>query len=130
MKEFSARAAGVVVNEKKQICLILEHGRYQLPGGSVDDETIENAAEREIFEDTGLKLKPIKKLGVVVRPSSAKQNVIRKVHLFLFRANSEKIIEKEKGHIPLWIAFEDAVNKLISREEKIFLLKHRNEILK
>ncbi len=53
----SESAGGVVVNNKKEICLVLQHGKnWSLPKGHIEkDETKEDTAVREIGEETGLR---------------------------------------------------------------------------
>lgn len=57
-------AGGIVLNPKNEILLIYRRGSWDLPKGKIDDgESIENAALREIEEETGVKnlkiVKPI-----------------------------------------------------------------------
>lgn len=57
-------AGGVVFNNKNELLLIYRRGAWDLPKGKIDDgETIEQAAIREIEEETGVKrlsiIKPI-----------------------------------------------------------------------
>lgn len=48
-------AGGVVQNEKKEVLLIFRRGFWDLPKGKVDEgETLEEAALREVKEETGL----------------------------------------------------------------------------
>ncbi len=58
-------AAGLVVNDQNELLVIVERSHaktrpnyFKLPGGLVDPgERIEDAAEREVFEETGIKAK-------------------------------------------------------------------------
>jgi ADP-ribose pyrophosphatase YjhB (NUDIX family) len=49
-------AGGVVQNEKDEVLLIFRRGHWDLPKGKIEeDETIEQAAVREVEEETGIK---------------------------------------------------------------------------
>jgi len=64
---------GFVVNEKNQILVVKEkHGLFtniwKIPGGMADPgEDLHKAAEREVFEETGIKTQFISLLGVILR---------------------------------------------------------------
>lgn len=62
---FIQTGGGVVQNEKKEILMIFRRGKWDLPKGKVDKgETIEQAAVREVEEETGLqKVKMGKKIS-------------------------------------------------------------------
>ena len=56
-------AGGLVVNEKKQILMIFRRSKWDLPKGKVEkNETIEQAAVREVEEETGIKVDALKQL--------------------------------------------------------------------
>jgi ADP-ribose pyrophosphatase YjhB (NUDIX family) len=63
-KKFTASVAAVITNKKQEI-LLLDHvfrpfSNWGLPGGFIETgEQPEDAIEREIFEETGLKLENI-----------------------------------------------------------------------
>ncbi|MCB9033704.1 MAG: NUDIX domain-containing protein [Chitinophagales bacterium] len=48
-------AGGVVINPKEEVLLIFRRGSWDLPKGKIDDgETVQDAAIREIQEETGV----------------------------------------------------------------------------
>lgn len=56
-------AGGLVQNSKNQYLLIFRRGKWDLPKGKIEKgETIENAAIREVIEETGLQNVELKKL--------------------------------------------------------------------
>lgn len=69
----------VIINSKSEIFLIESPLRgWEYPGGQVNiNETLEEAAVREVFEETGFHVKIKKYCGVV-------QNINQKVCSFLF----------------------------------------------
>lgn len=68
-----ARASRVVLfNENNEIALlnVKNEGYYKLPGGKIDmDESIEDAAYREIEEETGYKMRIIDDIGLIIEYS-------------------------------------------------------------
>ncbi len=65
----SAAVAALVTDEKGRLMLVRRgvepnYGKLDLPGGFVDPgETAEQAVERELFEELGLKVKSIRYIG-------------------------------------------------------------------
>ena len=61
---FFRKVRGIVVKGDKVLLLSLNrnaHSRYSLPGGGIDDgENLKQAVKREVFEETGARVKPIK----------------------------------------------------------------------
>jgi 8-oxo-dGTP pyrophosphatase MutT (NUDIX family) len=99
-----------------------------LPKGLVDrGEKPEEAASREVVEETGVTAIPVTKLGdtkyVYVRSWGDKERVFKIVSFYLFRYQSGKIDEiAEEMRIEvkraLWIALEEATRKLSYGGEK------------
>jgi 8-oxo-dGTP diphosphatase len=64
-------ASAIVVNEQGEILLHRrsDNGKWSLPGGSVDPgEQPADAAVREVFEETGLKVIPLRLISVYSGP--------------------------------------------------------------
>ncbi len=104
-----------------------------LPKGLVDPgETPEQAALREVREESGLVASPIAKLGVskyvYVRTWGDKQRVFKVVSFYLFRYESGRIgdiapemrVEVKQA---LWIPLDEAPRRLAYRGEKNMALK-------
>jgi len=99
-----------------------------LPKGLVDaGEKPEQAALREVAEETGLAAVPLTKLGDIkyayVRTWGDQERVFKIVSFYLFRYRSGKIDEiapemRIEVKRALWIPLEDAVAKLAYRGEK------------
>jgi 8-oxo-dGTP diphosphatase len=67
-------ADGVAVNSKGEVLLIRRNhspykGMWAIPGGFVElGETTENAATREVFEESGIKTRTVRLVGVYSNP--------------------------------------------------------------
>jgi deoxyribose-phosphate aldolase len=91
------RAAGGLVLRKAwpgfQVLLIHDrYGHVSFPKGHLESgETWEDAAVREILEETGIKSRILSPLGDVEYPIKRKELTVRKqVHLFLLEAIDEQ----------------------------------------
>ena len=74
-------AGGCVLNEKGELLVILRHEKWDLPKGKVEDsEIVEDAAIREVEEETGVKLLKI----IKTLPST----------YHLYKLNSKRVIKK------------------------------------
>lgn len=77
-------AAAVVVREDGRLLLVRrgkepQRGRWTVPGGSVEPgETVEQAAVREVLEETGARVRVERELGVVRVPGGG--DVVYEVH--------------------------------------------------
>ncbi|GAA4983475.1 NUDIX domain-containing protein [Yinghuangia aomiensis] len=63
----SVSVAGVIVNDEGQVLLIRrrDNGHWEPPGGVLEiDETIADGLQREVFEESGLSVEPIRLTGI------------------------------------------------------------------
>ena len=103
-----------------------------LPKGLIDPgEKPEQAALREVAEETGLTAVPITKLGdikyVYLRSGGDKQRVFKIVSFYLFRYKSgeiDQITQEMRVEVKraLWIPLEEAASKLAYRGERDMVL--------
>lgn len=125
-------AGGVIVKKEKgkpKVLLIKDsYGRWTWPKGHIEKgEKPEEAALREISEETGLKkIKIEKKLGKQEYFFTLKgKKIFKTVYIFLIKAQArEKLAiqtrEIEKGR---WFLAEDAVKRIEYKGSKEFLKK-------
>ena len=123
-------AGGIIIN-KNRICLICHDTiGWVFPKGHVEkNESIKNAAIREIIEETGLKNFEVrKKLGIVNRLSKERNGkfVNKYIHLFLIISKDSNLDNCDEPC--KWFTFENAVKTLKFSEEKNFLLKNKQLI--
>lgn len=110
-----------MVEGRTEVAVIKPAGRnvLALPKGHIErGETSQQTAEREIFEETGLKVSAIKKLGDVKYVYRFKGKTIFKcVSFYVFRWDSGEIDQiseamRKEVDVARWITLEEAVARL------------------
>lgn len=128
VREFSA--GGVVFKkENPPLWLVIRPSgsdRWQLPKGRIDEgETLEEAAVREVAEEGGIKVKPVKKLGTSQYFFVFKgKRIFKTVTYFLM----EYLEDTQDGHDhevdeTLFLPFKEAYEKLTFKDDKEMLKK-------
>ena len=131
-------AGGVVrkiVDKEVHIVLVRDSERHDwfLPKGHIESgETIEEAAIREVKEETGLdNIKIVKKLGITQR-KAFEGNEWKTIHYFLFDTNDNKqLVEvKDDGKVltPRWFPIDNLPKLFWQKQEE--LIKENFEIIK
>lgn len=110
-----------LVEGKTEVAVIKPAGRnvLALPKGHIErGETSQKTAEREVFEETGLRVSCIKKLGDVKYIYRFRGKTIFKcVSFYVFRWESGEIDEiaqamRQEVDVARWIPIEEAVARL------------------
>ncbi len=88
---------------------------YNLPGGHVDGgESIQNAVERECFEECGVRLKAEKVLGIVEMNYKKLWFLKKQTLTFVWKMNhlamDEKVYGREYFEKPEWVRLSDLQN--------------------
>ncbi len=103
---------GLVQNEKKEVLFILRKGKWDFPKGKIEDgESLEDCAEREIEEETGVKNLIYKhKICETHHIYKEKEVLILKTsHWFSFTTKKQKLKPQTEEDITevKWIATSD-----------------------
>jgi len=101
-----------------------EGGHWDFPKGHVEGkETEKETAEREIFEESGLKVKFIDGFRETIQYISAKK-MLKTVVFFLAEAESGEVTLGEDEHDAYeWLEYEDMLKKLTYDKPKMVLKK-------
>lgn len=109
-------SASAIIQRKNKILVInLSHKKgYALPGGLLQrNKTFEQALKHEILEETGLKIKSMKKIGTYAcEVDFPTVNITYKINV------KGKIISSAEGK-PLWVSPDKAINKFCYLDNKL-----------
>ena len=98
---------------------------FQLPGGGIDPgEGALAALHRECFEETGWKIRPLRRLGAFQRYAYMPEHDrwARKIcHVWLARPVARVGPPREAGHVAVWMPVATALDRLASDGDRHFL---------
>lgn len=84
----------------------VSNGKWNAPGGNIEaNESPEECAVREVFEETGLKVKELFYHGVMDFHLNGGEDISFRVHLFSTRSISGEVKSSEEGEVR-WFDFE------------------------
>ncbi|UCG36634.1 MAG: NUDIX hydrolase [Candidatus Bathyarchaeota archaeon] len=135
METEDVSASGGVIfrvnNEKLEVALISKGNRWFLPKGLIEpDETVEDAALREVREETGLAGEVVKKIGKIRYDFIREKHYFKTVHFYLLRhvggsvRDHDSEVDKSK-----WFPVSRALALLTYPLEKS-ILKRARDLLK
>ena len=132
-------AGGLVFHEKTGKVLVVNqnHNSWSLPKGHIDEgETAEEAAIREIYEESGVtSLQLIKKLGKYERYRIGKNGVddmseLKEIEMFLFSSDQDELNPVDPDN-PMadWIPVHEVSSLLTHSKDIEFFEKNKTQIL-
>lgn len=113
-------AYAILLNDKEEICLVNERGRYTLPGGGCDPgESLEETVCREVKEETGYDIQIITTLDTAIQYCYAKGEGHFKKECTYFECKVSANIqsEYESGQYPEWFEPRIALEKLFIEDD-------------
>ncbi len=124
--ERAVSAGGVVLREGAAGAEVVICGRdaddvWGLPKGTLDEgESLQEAAVREVSEETGLKVEIVKKIGVVEYWFSADGVRYHKwVHHYLMRSTGGRTADHDAEHDRVaWMPVDEAIVRLTFDNDK------------
>jgi 8-oxo-dGTP pyrophosphatase MutT (NUDIX family) len=118
-------AGGVVIDDEGRILLIFRRGKWDLPKGKLEEgELVEDCAEREVKEETGLAEIKMERFLLATYHTYTEKNksILKDTHWYLFRAHGtqdvipqteEDIVEIEWVYPSELIEYTDNTYELI-----------------
>jgi ADP-ribose pyrophosphatase YjhB (NUDIX family) len=125
--------AGGIVKNKNRIALIKMKNvaGWGFPKGAIDNnETLLDAARREILEETGAKdISFVKELGVYQRPAADGQPKLLNINMFLFETNQEDIAPVKDDVLGAeWFVTDEVSDALAMDDDRKFFLSIKDVI--
>jgi 8-oxo-dGTP pyrophosphatase MutT (NUDIX family) len=115
-------AGGVVVDRKGAVALIRQKKKWTFPKGRVDPgEGINQAARREVYEETGLRVRIVSYLGVLV-------GVRHVTHYFLMRLEKDDGVHDDEVDEVRFVKLSKAEDLLGSRRDR-WILERAQKVL-
>lgn len=128
-------AGGIVIKKVEgilYICLVYhEEGGLVIPKGHLDPgESLEECAQREVHEETGLHILGIvKKLGVVLRKAEEDNGEVVDKEIHLYHIHTSLYQDEDPEEKYDWFTKEEAVAQMKYKEEADFINEYFNESL-
>lgn len=130
MQNVTESAGGVVLNPLNEVAVVSQRGdSWSLPKGHIDPgETAQQAAEREIIEETGItQLALIRELGSYERYKIGKggegedTGELKRIRMFFYKT-LQQALQPRDAHNPeaRWVPIEEVAGLLTHPKDKEF----------
>lgn len=139
------KVRGIIINEMGQILLLHsnKHNGYSIPGGTVEDnESIKDTVLREVFEETGAEIIPIKIVGKYYHTSknfnyegiTFDSNRVEYFYFCKFKGFKKHNLglkgEFDDGDIKItFLDYEDAIRSRLLKRDKSMIERAMNEYI-
>ncbi len=139
------KVRGIIINEMGQILLLHSnrHNGYSIPGGTVEEtESIKDTVLREVFEETGAEIVPIKIVGKYYHTSknfnydgiTFDSNRVEYFYFCKFKGLTEHNLglkgEFDDGDIQIeFLDYEDVMRARLLKRDKSMIERAMNEYL-
>lgn len=98
---------------------------FQLPGGGIDPgEHILPALHREVMEETGWTIRPLRRLGAFRRFTYMPEYDLwaeKLCTIYLARPGRRVAAPTEAGHVAVWMPMQQALSQLANDGDRLFL---------
>lgn len=126
-KPIIVAAGGIVTNDNGELLMIFRRGKWDLPKGKLDPgESIEECAEREVMEETGVRNLELGQLIAITEhvyfDKYVQKEVVKKSHWYQMKvAGSPKLIAQTEEDITAieWTKPEDIQVRLLDSYDTI-----------
>lgn len=112
-------AAGLLVNERKVLIALKKDGKWEFPGGKLDnDESYEKAVVREFKEELSVTVTPLEELGAV--EVDRDDNTVIIISFILVKSEAASVVLKEHSDYK-FVSFEELDSFDLIEPDRIFV---------
>jgi ADP-ribose pyrophosphatase YjhB (NUDIX family) len=117
--------AGGILLKGNKILLVKKKGKYVIPKGHLENsETLEQAALREVREETGYMAKVTGYYGALTRISTENSGEVVKKKIEVFKMDPIRTASTAPDEESEWVDISKAPDQMLYAEEQKFLRQH------